>query len=310
MEKIRKSILFVTLFFVTQYFIGSVITPVNIPPLTREFMEAVNSADILYFGDSTVRTTSPSDTQKKPMFTYLQELTPQLKVTGLTHDGFDSQIFYEYTKAISKNDKKPSVVVFPINLRSFSDTWSYDFTNQKTYLSCMNTSFFPYMTFIENFIIPVFPQSYGFKGEAVSYGNYEQQLQNVLKAKKSTYNKEQNDRVAAYYLYALTKKHKNVLALEESIKVLKKSNVFVLLYITPIDYEEGRAHYGKTFDKVVKTNIQQIKKQLTQKGVTILDLSYSLPSNAFAWQGIGYINEHLNSQGRKFVAEKISDTIK
>jgi hypothetical protein len=310
MENIRKPILFIVLFLVAQYFIGSLITPVNIPPLTREFMESVDNADILYFGDSTIRTTSSSDTNHEPIFTYLQRFTPQIKVAGLTHDGFDSQIFYEYAKAISKNDKKPTTVIFPINLRSFSSTWSYDFTDQKTYLSHMNTLLFPYMTFIENFIMPVFPESYGFKGEVVSYGRHEQQLQNVLKGRKSTYDKEQNDRIAAYYLYSLTKKHKNIQALKTSAKILKKSNISVLFYITPIDYEEGRARYNKDFDKAIKTNIQIIKDALAEEEVVILDLSYSLPSNSFAWEGIGYINEHLNAKGRKFVAQKVADNVK
>ncbi|MBP9815544.1 MAG: hypothetical protein KBC63_04465 [Candidatus Levybacteria bacterium] len=310
MEKLRKSILFIVLFLVAQYLVGSLIIPVNTPSLTREFMEVVSHADVLYFGDSVIRTTSASDTERKPIFTYLQKGTPKLKIAGLTHDGFDSQIFYEYVKAVSKKEKKPSLIIFPINLRSFSDTWSYDFLDQKTYLSHMDTVLFPYMTFVENFVTPVFPQSYGFKGETVDYGDYKQQLQNVIKARKSTHDKEQSDRIAAYYLYTLTKNHKNLHALKESVKVLKESNVSVLFYITPIDYEEGREHYNNDFDKTVRSNIKTVKEALGGEGVVILDLSYRLPSSSFAWQGIGYINEHLNDHGRKFVAKEIARNIK
>jgi hypothetical protein len=54
-----------------------------------------------------------------------------------------------------------------------------------------------------------------------------------------------------------------------------------------------------------------LKSLITSKGASFVDLTFSLPAGVFAWKSHSlYINEHLNSKGRLFVAKKIDMEIR
>ena len=48
-------------------------------------------------------------------------------------------------------------------------------------------------------------------------------------------------------------------------------------------------------------------QKLTDNNIKVIDLSTSLKSDFFAWEK--YPNEHLNENGRKYVAKKIAEII-
>lgn len=307
---IPKLLLFVFLFLVCQYILGSLVSPINIPQQVKEFKETHRTASILYFGDSTIRTTALQDRDKRAIFEYLDESTPH-SVAGLTHDGFDAQIFYEYARVLSFTPKQKRYVIMPINLRSFSDTWSYDFSDQKKYLSLMGTPLYPYITFIDNFKIPLSHNTPQFQGEKVEYGKYDKEVKKLfLKNKIVSYDEGMRMRIASYYLYTLSQNNTQLNALVAATKLLKNTNTQVIFYITPVDFQTGEKYFGKDFEIITKKNASLISSTITKNGGDVVDLSHTLKSSNFAWQGIGFINEHLNEKGRKFVAASLAKRIK
>jgi hypothetical protein len=103
----------------------------------------------------------------------------------------------------------------------------------------------------------------------------------------------------------ITKEHKMLEYIKEMITELRKSNCNIIVYITPINYEEGNRYIGDNLHNRVRSNANTIINAIRIMGIDPIDMSLDLNSKYFC----GGANEHLNYEGRKYVAEKLSAKI-
>ena len=105
------------------------------------------------------------------------------------------------------------------------------------------------------------------------------------------------------YMYPLEQDHPKLRALGELADVCRARSIPLLLYVTPIDIDDGIRAVGPVFREQVSRNIEVIRKSLAAHGVGLLDLSYEVRGPQFRWNP--FPNEHLRADGRRWLTAQI-----
>lgn len=320
MKLVGKSVLFIGIIFFLQTILIRSYESYYIPEYIQAFEDKLrNGVDILYFGDSTLYYTNEADQDKRPIYTMLQENVPSKKVMPLYHDAYHADVYLAYVRAMLRAPKlkRPNVVIVPINLHTFSpdiDKRPADqFAKEKIYLQYYHTPVFPFLDFLFTMkaftIEPITADE--FSKTPVYFGTKQVGMVKDYQAETLGAASPENIRKQAtyYYLYFLDENHRKLRSLVEIGKQLRQSNIEVVFYTTPIDYQAGEQYLPGEFRRQVEANYQVMQKALNVHNFTVLNLTFDLPSDEFSWRG-GYMNEHLNDEGRAYVAQKIAETIK
>ena len=79
----------------------------------------IKNEDIIYFGDSAIRSSSVMDSIKKSIVEIIND-SLNLNIVDLSNFGSSPIIFNEYVKYLISNDIRPKLIIVPLNLRIFS----------------------------------------------------------------------------------------------------------------------------------------------------------------------------------------------
>ncbi|MDQ1352102.1 MAG: hypothetical protein QG657_2408 [Acidobacteriota bacterium] len=270
--------------------------------------------EIIFFGDSTITARGQDDNDKRSIAAMLQDIAPQSSVGSVTHPAYHIGIYLEFCKYIVRQGYRPSILIIPINMRSFSPGWDrqphYQFEIQTIVLrggilkTILLAFYKPLMMFKYNFFT-ISQQE--FLNTPVFCGNRQvgviKDFNNNSYVKYSV--KNMKNQLIYCYMYdlSLSPRHRKLENLVEIARLLTKNNIKSLFYITPIDWETGEKHLPGEFLKQLQQNTRLIHSLLSAEGVEVLDISTALPPNYFAWHL--YPNEHLNQRGRMYVAEQL-----
>ena len=273
--------------------------------------------DVILLGDSVVRVADEKDDDKRPIDMMVQEKIPNLNVKAIHNLAYNSDVYLDYIKYITKDNYKPKLVIILINLRSFSPDWDqkpgYQFEREKLTLRYKNTPLFPYLKFLINVnvfnLVPITQTQY--ENTPVYSGS---ELIGTIKDfendEYATFTESnQKNRILLYYTYPLSANHRKLKTLEEIAGLLKKNNIKAIFYITPIDYETIGKYTGFYTKDRITQNINLIKNSLSKYPLVFLDLSFKLQAKEFGWKDSIYINEHLNQYGRQFVAQELAASV-
>lgn len=110
------------------------------------------------------------------------------------------------------------------------------------------------------------------------------------------------------YLYRLDMETEGVLYLIKILDKATKEGVKVIPFIPPVNYQLGESLFGEKFKTLYEQNVEKIRMLLEEKGVGMLDLSYSLTADMFADRRTP--DETANDVGRKTVASIMETCIK
>lgn len=276
-------------------------------------------ADIIYFGDSSVYAEGKDDSDHRTIAGMLRDMAPQYSLESVTHAAYHIGIYLEFCKYIVRQRYRPSVIIIPINMRSFSTDWDrqphYQYEIQRIILrggllkTILLAFYKPLKIFKYNFFT-ISQQE--FKESPVFYGH--RQVGKVKDFNNSSYSKysakNMKNQIIYAYMYGLSPfpQHRKLKALVEAARLLKKNNIKPIFYITPIDWETGEKYLPGEFRKQMGENTRLIVSLLSAEGVEILDISTALPTHFFYWHL--YPNEHMNQRGRLYVAEQLSSILK
>lgn len=303
---LRKTILFCLGIPVILFCLGY--AEMTIKPLKEfSFLKMVlPSTDVLLFGSSVNRYYAKEDTDKRAISEMLDSLLISEKVTGLSHVAYQSEVYLEYVKYISKTSKKKPFLIVPINLRCFSPEW--DLRPQYQFIK-------------ERYEIAGLPYIYNFKRyKEISATEFEAQPiffqdKNIGNIGNITAQYEQQDKETVmhnglifHYMQTLEPNHRKLRALNSIAKLCSASDIGLMMYISPIDIQQAEALNIDGFKKKVLKNIAVIKKNLEEESVDLLDMSFYLDSAYFDYESIP--NEHLNMGGRLKVAERIKEKMR
>lgn len=300
-----KLVIFILLLFFFQFLIGKTNSFWKLDELKKN----INQTDIFFYGSSVNWYTDKSDKDKRFISQVLDSLQKDNHVYGISDAAYNLEIFRDFLKYIVKNKKsKSKLMIFEINLRSFSPEWNdrpnYQFEKERFILKD---------DLISKFEKPLSIFKYDFK----QITNKEFLNKSVYKGKQKVgYVKDyvslictdttdfMKKKITFHYLYKLNQNHRKIKAINEIIKISKNYNLNVLFFITPIDYLTGVKYLPYDFKKITTENIEFIDNLLKKQNISLLDFSYSLSSKYFSYNKIP--NEHLKYLGRYFIADEIN----
>lgn len=273
---------------------------------------------IIYFGDSVLDLRGPTD-KGKTIPEMLQDLLPVNFVRSVNHDAYKANEYLLICRYFFRKKYYPKLMIIPINLRSFSPSLYDNPARQFKYLKAALANdinlylfrLFPRPFFaIVNFIDPAITvEEYGnilvYDGER-SLGKIPDY--DKLDFRNCSIEDIEKD-IICKYMYSLSNSQEKLAYLTDLVKLLKKENIGVVYYITPIDYETGTRYLGKRFIDKVNSNILVLQKIFKENNVeNPLDLVFALKSDSFYWEKSVY--EHLDEKGRRLVAQEIAKMIK
>lgn len=250
------------------------------------------NTEIVYFGDSSATSYSYEDRNKGSIQIFLAENLNEYQIGAITHPAYMMDTFEKYVKYLTNNNQAVKIIVIAVNLRSFSkeieENPMNEFRKVKFFLeypsSLLNILYQPMSAF----------KVYQVGSDSKLNGSKSDTMEQQLKLR---------------YMWDLSRNQKGIKAMEQIKDHLEGSNIKVLFYITPIDYQEASRFMGGEFEMRVSQNISELKEILEGPNIDVLDLSFSLDHQSFDWPGV-YMNEHLKEDGRKFVARQLANFIK
>lgn len=312
-----KLFLFIGIVCIAQFFIWKLF-PFS-PPSSVNIVNTYSHIDIVYFGDSSLKSVAKKDPDQRSMYTMLGDIFPQYIVQEFQHDSYQPEIYALLAKEISYHKDIPTYIIVPINLRAFSPEWDlrpgFQFNDEKVYLEFMHTPLAPFLGIISNFEVTrrnaddeaKFAKALVYDGDTI-VGNAAafEDTRSI-----SSYSERLKHFLVLFYMYRLHENHRKFQSLITIGNIFKKTDTKVIFYITPIDYQTGEKYIGKRFTQQIQENTALLRSILQKQGQIVIDLSLSLPTNYFIWPEEGwYVNEHINSEGKLFVVQEIAKKIK
>lgn len=319
------------LFYKSFFFLISIILAQAIIGLDLEFapsmpeMALINSYldqkyDVIYFGDSIIKTIDVSDRDTSSIVQMIAKLSSTPSVGVLSHGSYHPGIYEPYLDYISRQVHKPKAVIIPVNLASFSPALdaqpAYQFEKEKFLL----TSRTP---FAGSFFRPL--AIFGvIDANTISWEKYwespvfykEKQVgvvRDFIDPKKLSSATPANIRdIYIYrYMYDLHSDHRKLLSLRNAINIAHKAGISVYVYITPVNYVGGDVYVGHDFSPQIERNADIVCAVVKLEDAPCLNLSLKIDDSHFYPSTLDvpdFPSEHLKQAGRAFVAGEVYGT--
>ncbi len=313
---LAKCAVFVIILIASSLIIEGYLDNQNFPQFGDLEKSLQNNTEIIYFGDSTMRWTGQNDTDKRPIGDMLRNALENTTVSVISSNAYHLGVYESFSNYICNSKNKPKIVIFPINLRSFSPEWDtrpqYQFKKETQQIQTKNNVFIN----LWNRFLGVF----GGKQEGEDEILWKNQIVyynttpvgrvidfNFKMTEKDPDLQEKIKKKFIYqYLYSLNSSHPKLSQLKNTINNYKNCGVNILVYVTPIDYIAG-SRYLADFSKIAEANIQKIISVGESQGLDIKNMAFDLESKNFTY--ILNPSEHLDEYGRSYISSELSKEI-
>lgn len=250
-------------------------------------------------------------------------------VLAINRAAYSPLVYNDLTDVIIATDLHPSFVVIPINMRSFSEGWysrpSYGFMLLRALLRA-RTGHANIMSYIHiwkySFSRALEHEMAIWRDHDVTYPSYRlgsnhsvnENMKDIpigLECKpeqKETFRQSLRIGFIYHYMYNLDSNHPVLIALTDMVKKLRQRQIPVIIYMTPINVEDGIRFVGPEFRERVRNNLAVIRASLAQWDTAWFDWLESLPAERFTDQN--FVCEHLDEEGRQFVATQLAVAIR
>lgn len=273
--------------------------------------------DIIYFGESTVFTVDPEDKNKSPIDDMLQQLLPEYRLGSIAHDAFHLQLYEDFCTYIARKPYHPRLLIVPVNLATVSPYWDdrpeYQFERIALFLRhdtwWFRAFYRPLAAFGAFNLNPVSQKAFD---NVIVYdeGRPVGRMKDFTDDRYMNVTEENmRDQLIVRYMHQITPEDLKMQALCRIADIPPHTDMEVLFYVTPVDYETGDKYLGARFSAHIRESVRLVKRLLAEKGITPLDLSLDLSADKFHW-GSRYPNEHLNERGRRYVAEQLAAAVR
>ena len=291
------------------------------------FLKLFNSKgckiSILLFGDSVNERISSFDRDVRSVTQMVVENFKNRYTLGcISYSGYHVGVFYQFVRLLKNLENKPSVLVLPINMRSFSPQWDLNYLYQFTG-EIMRIQKYIDTTGCDTIKAPFNMNQIGkqtkidFLKTEIKYPytcyKYIYQFIDIIKSTPCT-EKEKAFRLKQififHYMYLMDPGHRKLQNIKEIIKLALELDISLAAYITPINYEAGLKYAGEDFIKIFNSNVNLVSDLFTKKyhnAHIFKDYSLLLGSRYFFNEDDA--TEHLNENGRKILAKAITDMI-
>ena len=277
--------------------------------------------DIVYFSDSTMGPHINNENQ-----TMTSDILGEMcnnDVYAISRGAFTANVYYEYTKLISALNYKPKLVIFCLNIRSFSKGWLFRQPNFNEHIAFVRKlrfkpNFFNYIKWrTSNLDLSQFIDQIDNEPNLIGldeyYSTHSNAIDDLLSTSHPNCLSENDIQVRSSfienYLGTIDKSHPLLAKFISAKRLLANNGIKFIVYITPINAEDGNILIGQPFNEAVHNNIINLLSVFSDNGITAIDMSSDLNSSYFV-DKIHYTTEHLFYEGRKLVANRLCEFIK
>ena len=319
-------------FFIALILIGTVSLPTTVgidffwkqkDQYTDFLMKAFNSGplEVLYFGDSTIRFYGARDTNKAGIDEFFRE-DSKLSICTIANPGFSAILYSQYVHLLSATRYKPKLVIIPVNLRGFSDVISkrpsISFPIRQIYIKYCTNGAFEWRNYLKYRFLaledrendawlnqPVIQRGVilGTNRQILATSRINDFIDYAPELEQK-YTKQLALKFRYHYMMDVDPNDQMLRHIDDTVSYLKKLGIPVLIYLTPINIIDGKRLVGREFTEQVSRNFTVIKQHIEKNDVKVLDLSELLDPSCFIHKQDVF--EHLNTNGRKLVAEQVS----
>src|SRR5712691_12611835 len=113
---------FVALILLAQTYFG-LWTEASFPELARLDRYIEERAEFIYFGDSVLHYRARNDRIRHGIPELIQELFPDRSLRSVDHPAYHFGMYRLFCDYLKRSGGRPSVIIMPITLRSFSAAW-------------------------------------------------------------------------------------------------------------------------------------------------------------------------------------------
>jgi hypothetical protein len=272
--------------------------------------------DVIYFGDSTTIDISKNDQDLRPLPEMVNDASPGFSVRKHSYAAYHAEVFEGYCRRLATFEQKPKAVIIPINMRSLSPAWDlkpeWQFEKEKFLLKnnryWADVALVPLTVFRYVDLVPI--EQDEFETEPVYFGKAH--AGHIAEFIREIPDETEVDHFWKQFVfgygYPLSEGNRKLRALLQSAKLLNEAEVVPIFYIAPLDFTAGGKWAGEKFTEQLDVNVAFVVDIFERMGVDVLDLSRTISSESFDYEWD--IHEHLDEDGRGFVAEKLADKIK
>lgn len=285
--------------------------------MTRVHREPV---PILMLGDSSVGITFDSDTERLGIDAFIARDLGE-PILAVTFPAFSTLIYQHYLDHLASAPNKPKVVIFPINLRTWSPAWgdrpAYQFASRTGYVDrrrgVLNLAAFAAVlneqslndTWNEQKVVTVAGETLGTNRELTVGPGRDRSCGPVRPGSVVCRTLAQ----WFWWHYGSVASHAAAIdrSLSETISKARSAGIELVIYLTPVNVEGAKAIDGR-LASAIEERAAAVRRLIAREGETVLDLHDAMPSERFHdW---GCVCEHLDEIGRKFVAEQVAAAVR
>lgn len=289
--------------------------------LIKYFDTSPTPPQILFLGDSVLERVADQDSDRRNLAEMVtQELSPYIQVVPISRTSYHPRLFYRILQAVVKMRYRPCAVILPINIRAFSPQWDLrpDWQYDEEIAALKKYAAHP-------------ERGAGVIRRSAKKDETDASRKTTVKYPLSPYNKigEFLDLIRSnptdaeeirfrkkqifvfHYAFPLERNHRNLLALEDTIRLLRQSNIKVLIYLVPINIQAGARLVGPEFVKQVKANTSLLSGVLSpyvgDGRIRYADWSTEFSEAHFFHDS--FATEHLNQAGRLALTQLIVNDV-
>ncbi|HIJ84784.1 MAG TPA: hypothetical protein HPQ00_11375 [Magnetococcales bacterium] len=329
---------YIGIFFVGLTLIGGVglyITPMmsEIPRVGRALIKAYGKGtpDILLFGDSVMRATriKRCDTGSSTIDTLLAKELPNLNWVASPYSASSMVVFNDLLPIAMNRPNPPEWIIVPVNMRSFSEEWGtrpayrLDLDRALIRIKFGKVRLHDYfLVWKYQFTKALDMEMEAWRNQTVAYPDFNLGPRRKLHDKsmdlpknldclphlKEQYRDVLRTKFIYHYLYRLDPENPLLQSLREIIHSVQQSNKNILIYVTPINMQDGERFVGHKFREIVQGNVGVIQTLVENMGVPLLNMVDKLPPEHFIDQYA--VCEHLDETGRRFVAAQLAKVLR
>lgn len=292
-------------------------TEASFPELASLDRYLEEGAEVIYFGDSTLRSYAPTDRAPTGIPELLQELVPGRSIRAVDHSAYHLGLYRAFCEYVRRAGAAPKAVIIPINLGWLSAAWverpEHRFAKESVILD-YRTRY--YDSRVRRALLQpllVF-KAFQLRPEPSSVEAEPHEWVAMWPDPEAGSAREVRRRLGRY-LYSLDADHPRIKDLVGIVKAFAGSSTRLVFYLTPIDYETGERLVGEAFSRSMRAKGELVRRLMAEERVPLSDLMFSLSTSAFSWPGEsgnegGVLNEHLAERGRRYVAARLAERLR
>lgn len=299
--------------------------------ILTELLNAQDSADVVFMGESSNFTCAPNDSCKKSISQLVGDYFPSLKFRAIQKGAIHARTYLELIKHIEEN-KKLKTLIITMNLRSFDADWIH--SKLETSLLRTDIMFKQYPPLLNRFLLSlnayskktekqrqedairqrereelVFPTGFKYKTAAewdagLANGSY-------LNADGS-WNMPKIELACHYvksYAFQLNE-HTNprIKDFDGIVSACRKKNIHLVFSLLAENVQYADSLAGRELVFLMRQNRDYLMKRYNRDNVTVVDNLETVNGKDFIDQN--WTTEHYNERGRIYIAKNIAEKIK